>query len=92
MIDQVMPEIHSDGDEARIRRALGRCTSAAPVGLAAPPYNAGIPAAQSIASHLFCHKCGGCSFNDPAALPLSRSVRKRIAQITQTEQKLGCTE
>jgi hypothetical protein len=28
----------------------------------------------------------------PAALPLSRSVRKRIAQIPQTEQKLGCTE
>jgi YARHG domain len=35
---------------------------------------------------------GGCSFNDPAALPLSPSVRKRIAQITQVEQKLGCSE
>ncbi len=35
---------------------------------------------------------GGCSFKYPAALPLSRNVRKRIAQITQAEQKLGCSE
>src|SRR5437868_6928156 len=32
MIDQVMPEIHSDGDAARIRRALGRCTLSGPSG------------------------------------------------------------
>jgi YARHG domain len=33
---------------------------------------------------------GGCTFNDVAALPLSRTVRKRIDQIVKAEQKQGC--